>query len=77
MQEDRNLFNQDFKAEPAWSINSGRGESWPGPFPDFTSRMTLANYFKEASEFKISRDTFVMWCLNPSESAHISIDEFD
>jgi len=35
MQEVRKSQNQDLKADPAWSINSGKMESNPGDFPDF------------------------------------------
>ena len=43
MQEEKNLFNQDFMAAPAWSINSGQIESGPGAFPDCSSWRALAN----------------------------------
>jgi len=35
MQEIRELQNQDLRADPAWSINSGKMESSPGDFPGF------------------------------------------
>ena len=47
MQEDRNLFNQDFKAEPAWSISCRHRESGPKAFPNFYRWITLANSTKE------------------------------
>ena len=47
MQEDRNLFKPDFKAESAWSIISGNRESGPGAFADFNSWKALANSFGE------------------------------
>ena len=43
MQEDRSLFNQDFKAEPAWSISSGHRKSGSVAFPDFNSWRALVN----------------------------------
>ena len=36
-QADRNLFNQDFKVEPAWSISFGHRASRLGTFPNFNS----------------------------------------
>jgi len=41
MQEVRKLQNQDLRADPAWSINSGKMESNPGAFPGF-SRLRAA-----------------------------------
>jgi len=35
MQEVRKSQNQDLRADPAWSINSGKMESNPGDFPGF------------------------------------------
>jgi len=35
MQELRKSQNQDLRADPAWSINSGKMESNPGDFPGF------------------------------------------
>jgi len=35
MQEVRKSQNQDLKADPAWSMNSGKMESSPGDFPGF------------------------------------------
>jgi len=35
MQEVRKSQNQDLRADPAWSINSGKMESSPGDFPGF------------------------------------------
>ena len=35
MQELRKSQNQDFRADSAWSINSGKMESNPGDFPGF------------------------------------------
>ena len=35
MQEDRNLFNQDFRAATGWSIISGKMKLGPGGFPGF------------------------------------------
>ena len=49
MPEDRNMFNQDLKAEPAWSISSGYKESGPGAFPDLNSSRALVNFFGEKS----------------------------
>ena len=37
MQEDKNLFNQDFKIKPAWSINPWHRASRPGAFPVFSN----------------------------------------
>ena len=37
------MFNQDFKAEPAWSISSGHRASRPEAFLDFNSWKALAN----------------------------------
>jgi len=34
MQEVKKPHNQDLRADPAWSINSGKIESSPGDFPD-------------------------------------------
>ena len=49
MQQDRSLFNKDFKTEPAWSISSGHRASELGAFPDFNSWRALANSFGEKS----------------------------
>ena len=46
------MFNQNFKAEPAWSISSGHRESGPGVFPDFKSWRALANFSQEKSPEK-------------------------
>jgi len=35
MQEVRKSQNQDLRADPAWSINSGKMEFSPGDFPGF------------------------------------------
>jgi len=35
IQELRKSQNHDFRADPAWSINSGKMESNPGDFPGF------------------------------------------
>ena len=61
MQKDRNLFNQDFKAELAWTVSSGHKESRSGAFLDFKQLEGIGNVFWR----KISRDTFVRWCWNP------------
>ena len=49
MQENRNLFNQDFKAEPACSISSGHKEPGPRAFPDFNSWRAFANSSRDKS----------------------------
>ena len=49
MQEDRNLFRQDFEAEPTWSISSGHRESGPGVFTNFKSWRALENSSGEKS----------------------------
>ena len=49
MQKNRNLFNQDFKAEPAWSIRPGHRTLGSGAFPDFRSWRALANSMGEKS----------------------------
>ena len=49
MQEDRNLFNQDFRAAPAWSISSGQMESGPRAFPSFNCWRALVNSSKVKS----------------------------
>ena len=66
MQEDRNLFNQYFKAEPAWSIGSGHRTSGPGAFSNFDSWRALANF---------SWDTFVRRCWNPPKLWHLFNDK--
>jgi len=43
MQELRKLQNQDLRADPAWSMNSGKMESNPGDFPGFRSLRTAVN----------------------------------
>jgi len=35
MQEVRKSQNQDFRADPVWSMNSGKMESNPRDFPGF------------------------------------------
>jgi len=43
MQELRKSQNQDLRADPAWSINSGKMESNPGDFPGFKRLRAAAN----------------------------------
>jgi len=43
MQEMRKSQNQDLRADPAWSINSGMMESRPGDFPGFRRLRTAAS----------------------------------
>jgi len=43
MQELRKSQNQDLRADPAWSINSGKMESNPGDFPGFKRLREEAN----------------------------------
>jgi len=43
MQELRKLQNQYFRADPAWSINSGKMESNPGDFLGFRRLKAAAN----------------------------------
>ena len=45
MQELRKSQNQDLRADPAWSINSGKMESNPGVFPGFKHLRAAANSF--------------------------------
>jgi len=45
MQELRKSQNQDFRADPAWSINSGKMEPNPGDFPAFRRLRAAANSF--------------------------------
>ena len=42
-QEERKSLNQDFKAAPAWSINSEQMESGPGVLPGFKCWMAAVN----------------------------------
>jgi len=39
----RKSQNQDLRADPAWSINSGKMESNPGDFPGFKRLREEAN----------------------------------
>jgi len=43
MQELRKSQSQDVRADPAWSINSGKMESNPGDFPGFRRLRAAAN----------------------------------
>jgi len=43
MQELRKSQNQDLRADPAWSINSGKMESNPRDFPGFKRLRAAAN----------------------------------
>ena len=43
MQVLRKSQNQDLRADPAWSINSGKMESNPGDFPGFSCLRTAAS----------------------------------
>ena len=69
MQEDRNLFNQDFRAAPAWSIRSGQIESGPGAFPDCSSWRALTN----SSGVK-SSETFLSVGVGILQSSDTSLD---
>jgi len=44
MQEVRKLQNQDLKADPAWSMNSGKMESNSGDFPGFRCLRAATNF---------------------------------
>ena len=46
MQELRKSQNQDLRADPAWSINSGKTESNPGDFPGFKRLRAAAQLFR-------------------------------
>jgi len=43
MQELRKSQNQDLRADPAWSTNSGKMESNPGDFPGIRRLRAAAN----------------------------------
>jgi len=43
MQELKKSQNQDLRADPAWSINSGKMESNPEDFPGFRRLRATAN----------------------------------
>jgi len=43
MQELRKSQNQNFRADPAWSISSGKMESNPGDLPGFKRLRAAAN----------------------------------
>jgi len=45
MQELRKLQNQDLRADPAWSINSGKMESNLVDFPGFRRLRAAANSY--------------------------------
>jgi len=51
MQELRKSQNQDLRADPVWSINSGKMESNPGDFPGFKClRAAESSYGLKGSE---------------------------
>ena len=67
MHEDRNLFNQNFKAKSAWSISFGQRKSGSGAFPDFSSCGTLANSSGEQSlEIHLSGGIGILQSWNTS-----------
>ena len=71
MQKHRNLFNQNFKAELAWSISFGHRESRPGAFPDFNNWRALANCSGEKSpEIDLSGGVGILqsWDTSPMTS---------
>ena len=67
MQEVRKVQNQDLRADPVWSISSGKMESNPGHSPGFRRRRAAA-----ISGF---RDTMTLRCWNLPLVGQLLVDE--
>ena len=67
MQDDRNLFNQLFKAAPTWRMSSGDMESGQGAFPVFSSWRALENSSSvKSSETLSPADVCIIQSSEPS-----------
>ena len=72
MQDDRNLFNQVFKAVPAWRMSSGDMESGPRAFPVFSNWRALENSSSVKSSEILSPAGWIFQNLETSSATSLA-----